>query len=47
MIHYEEDSDDFLENKNTRKEKITILYFIGKNTDNSINLFQYRKKLIY
>ena len=46
--HYEEDPDDFLENKNTRKEKTTILYFIDKNTDNFINFFleDYNQKMI-
>jgi GTP-binding protein EngB required for normal cell division len=46
--HYEEDPDDFLENKQTRQEKITILYFIDNNTDNFVNLFlkEYNQKKI-
>jgi GTP-binding protein EngB required for normal cell division len=48
LDHYEEDPDDFLENKESRKEKITILYFIDGNTDKFINIFlkDYNQKMI-
>ena len=48
LDHYEEDPDDFLENKESRREKITILYFIDNNTDNFINVFlkDYNQKMI-
>lgn len=46
--HYEEDPDDFLEYKETRQEKTTILYFIDNNTDNFVNLFlkEFNQKMI-
>ena len=46
--HYEEDPDDFLENKNTRTEKTTIIYYIDKNTDNFVDYFlkEHNEKMI-
>jgi len=46
--HYEEDPDDFLENKDSRKEKITILYFNDNNTENFVNYFltEHNQKMI-
>ena len=46
--HYEEDPDDFKENKDTRREKITILYFNDKNTENFVNYFleKHNQKMI-
>ena len=48
LAHYEEDPDDFLENKNTRLEKTTILYFNDNNTNNFVNYFlkKHHQKMI-
>ena len=48
MDHYLEDPDDFLEQKDSRKEKIIILYFFDKHTYDLINFFlkDYNQKMI-
>ena len=48
LDHFEEDPDDFLENKDSRKEKITIIYYIDKNIDNFVDYFlkEHHQKMI-